>query len=153
VKGFDKLWPLVKPKYVMFIGIIFLGIGSVNAIVIGTVMGKFMGVLSAPLQNDLMQKLYPNTGFTKAEDILKYEILLLTKILVVTAVVTYIFTSNGKRLFGMLSYNLTYGIRKNLYESILVKNIGYFDFPENSTFVLSGIMQNDTTIINGVATE
>jgi len=52
-----------------------------------------------------------------------------------------------------MSYNLTYDIRKNLYEKILVKNIGYFDFPENSTFVLSGIMQSDTTIINGVATD
>jgi hypothetical protein len=53
----------------------------------------------------------------------------------------------------MISYNLTYDVRKDLYESILVKNIGYFDFPENSTYVLSGIMQSDTTIINGVSTE
>jgi len=73
--------------------------------------------------------------------------------LVIVGSVCYIFTSNGKRLFGMLSYNLTYDIRKNLYESVLVKNIGYFDFPENSTFVLSGIMQADTTLINGVATD
>jgi hypothetical protein len=35
----------------------------------------------------------------------------------------------------------------------LVKNIGYFDFPENATPVLSGIMQSDTTIINGIATD
>jgi len=78
---------------------------------------------------------------------------LYAKVLVVCAVITYFFTSNGLRLFGIMSYNLTYDIRKNLYEKILVKNIGYFDFPENSTFVLSGIMQSDTTIINGVATD
>lgn len=55
--------------------------------------------------------------------------------------------------FGVISYNITYDIRRNLYESILIKNIGYFDFQENSTPVLSSIMQNDTTIINGVATD
>jgi len=61
--------------------------------------------------------------------------------------------AGGRRLFGIISYNITYDIRRKLYENILVKNIGYFDFPENSTPVLSGVMQSDTTIINGVATD
>ena len=59
----------------------------------------------------------------------------------------------GKLLFGVLSYNLTFDIRKLLYSKILVKNIGFFDFAENSTPVLSGVMQNDTSKINGVATD
>jgi len=46
----------------------------------------------------------------------------------------------GKRFFGMLSYNITYDIRKELYANILSKNIGYFDFSENSTPVLSSVM-------------
>jgi len=112
-----------------------------------------MGLLSTPLEDKTMQKIYPGTGYTNATDILKYEVLWLVKVLGVTAVVTYFFGSSGKRFFGILSYNLTYDVRKALYENILVKNIGYFDFPENSTYVLSGIMQNDTTIINGVATD
>ena len=53
----------------------------------------------------------------------------------------------------MLSYNITYDIRKELYANILSKNIGYFDFSENSTPVLSSVMQTDTSIINGVCTE
>jgi ABC-type multidrug transport system fused ATPase/permease subunit len=61
--------------------------------------------------------------------------------------------SLGRMNFGIVSYNITYDIRRKLYESILRKNTGYFDFQENSTFVLSGVMQNDTTIINGVATD
>jgi ABC-type multidrug transport system fused ATPase/permease subunit len=69
------------------------------------------------------------------------------------AVVGALLISFSRLMFGMISYNITYDIRKRLYENILVKNIGYFDFPENSTPVLSGVMQSDTTIINGVATD
>ena len=134
------MWPLVRPKWIVFLGIILLGIGTTSTIVTGTVMGRFMGILSAPLEDELFQKLYPNTGFTKAGDILKYEVLSLAKFLAVVATVTYFLTCFGKLIFGMISYNLTYDVRKDLYESILVKNIGYFDFPENSTYVLSGIM-------------
>ena len=52
----------------------------------------------------------------------------------------YLLIAVGKLLFGVISYNITYDIRKRLYETVLVKNIGYFDFPENSVPVLSGIM-------------
>ena len=49
--------------------------------------------------------------------------------------------------------NLTFDIRKILYLSILKKNIGFFDFQENSTPVLSTIMQSDTSKINGAAAD
>jgi hypothetical protein len=55
-------------------------------------------------------------------------------------VICYLFMAMAKLSFGVISYNITYEIRKRLYGTILVKNIGYFDHPENSTFVLSGIM-------------
>lgn len=73
--------------------------------------------------------------------------------MICVSVYGYITLSIGRMLFGKVSYNVTYDIRKSLYESILVKNIGYFDFPENAVPVLSSCMQTDTTIINGVATE
>jgi len=37
-------------------------------------MGRFMGVLSVPLEDKVMQKLYPDSGLKKAVEILKYEI-------------------------------------------------------------------------------
>ena len=49
--------------------------------------------------------------------------------------------------------NLTFDIRKMLYVNILKKNIGFFDFPENSTPVLSTVMQSDTSKINGAASD
>jgi len=74
VKGFAKLWPIIRPKPVMFIGVFMLMVGSVNNIVTGTMMGRFMGVLSVPLDDKVMQKLYPDSGLKKAVEILKYEI-------------------------------------------------------------------------------
>lgn len=65
---------MVRPKWIMGFGIVFLGIGSVNTIVTGNVMGRFMGLLSAPLEDKVLFALYPDTGYTKAVDILKYEV-------------------------------------------------------------------------------
>jgi hypothetical protein len=73
--------------------------------------------------------------------------------MITIALASWFLLSFGRRFFGIISYNITYDIRKKLYNEILVKDIGYFDFPENSTPVLSGIMQSDTTIINGVASD
>ena len=44
-------------------------------------------------------------------------------------------------------------MRKKLYSKVMTKNIGFFDHAENSTPVISGVLQNDTSKINGVATD
>jgi hypothetical protein len=100
-----------------------------------------------------MLKFFPNTGYKKASEILQYKVSETVILMCGISFIGYLLLSFGRRFFGIISYNVTYEIRKKLYETILVKNIGYFDFPENSTPVLSGIMQSDTTIINGVATD
>ena len=74
-------------------------------------------------------------------------------VLIIAAFIYLILQTLGKLFFGMLSYNLTYDIRKLLYVNILTKNIGFFDHSENSTPVLSGVLQNDTSKINGVASD
>jgi hypothetical protein len=33
------MWPMVRPKWIMFLGIILLAVGTVSTIVTGTVMG------------------------------------------------------------------------------------------------------------------
>jgi ABC-type multidrug transport system fused ATPase/permease subunit len=97
--------------------------------------------------------MYPNSGETTPQNIVKYEITLFALLMIGISFFGFIAQSIGRMNFGIVSYNVTYDIRKKLYETILKKNIGYFDYQENSTPVLSGIMQNDTTIINGVATD
>lgn len=112
-----------------------------------------MAVLSTPLDLKVLTKIYPDSGKETPAEIVKYEITKFVIWMYSITIVGYLLIAGGRRLFGIISYNITYDIRKKLYENILVKNIGYFDFPENATPVLSGVMQSDTTIINGVATD
>jgi ATP-binding cassette subfamily B (MDR/TAP) protein 1/ATP-binding cassette subfamily B (MDR/TAP) protein 5 len=44
-------------------------------------------------------------------------------------------------------------VRALLYVSILQKNIGWFDFKDNGTGILTAAMSSDTSLINGVSTE
>jgi hypothetical protein len=39
-----------------------------------------------------------------------------------------------------------------LYDSILEKDIGWFDFPDNGVSVITSAIAQDTSLINGVAT-
>jgi hypothetical protein len=99
-----------------------------------------MGLLSTPLDDKTMQKMYPMVHETDATEILKKMTKNLTLLLCLAACISLVCFFIGKKLFGMLSYNLTFKIRKELYANVLQKNIGYFDFPENSTPVLSSVM-------------
>lgn len=55
--------------------------------------------------------------------------------------------------FSYLGENVTLQIRKELYESILRKNIGWHDQQDHSPAVLTSIMAEETSQINGVASE
>lgn len=59
----------------------------------------------------------------------------------------------SKYAFGYLAENVTLKIRKELYASILRKNIGWFDKQENSPAVLTSVMAEQTALINGVAAD
>jgi len=58
-----------------------------------------------------------------------------------------------KLFFNRLSETVTYHMRYGLYDSILGKNIGWFDLRENGVGVLSSAMASDTSLINGVSSE
>ena len=59
----------------------------------------------------------------------------------------------SKWCFGNLGENVTLEVRKLLYKSILRKHIGFHDFRDNGTSVLTSAMAEDSAIINGVSTE
>jgi len=46
----------------------------------------------------------------------------------------------NKYFFGVLGENVTLKIRQDLYESIIRKNIGWFDRYENSPAILTSAM-------------
>jgi ATP-binding cassette subfamily B (MDR/TAP) protein 1 len=59
----------------------------------------------------------------------------------------------SKHFFGTLGENVTLQIRKDLYNSILRKNIGWFDHQDHAPSVLTSVMAEDSSQINGVASE
>lgn len=64
-----------------------------------------------------------------------------------------IFGVMAKFSFGFLSENVTLRIRKEIYAAVLRKHIGWFDHQENSPTILTGLMSEDTSLINGVAAD
>jgi len=140
VKAFEKIKAFTRPKVAMYVGVIFLAISMEKEIVGGLGFGFLIGLLGAPLNNEYMQKAFPNTGKTEAADILKYMMEYWILIMVIANVIYLVFQFLGKKFFGMLSYNLTFGLRKLLYMKVLTKNIGFFDYAENATPVLSGVL-------------
>jgi ATP-binding cassette subfamily B (MDR/TAP) protein 1 len=52
-----------------------------------------------------------------------------------------------------LGENVTLKIRKILYGAILQKEIGFHDFRENGSSVLTSAMAQESSLINGVSTE
>lgn len=56
-------------------------------------------------------------------------------------------------LFSYLGENVTLKVRQLLYESILEKNIGWFDFQDNQSSVLTSAMAQESAIINGASSE
>ena len=58
-----------------------------------------------------------------------------------------------KYYFGILAENVTFRVRKDLYSSILQKNIGWHDDRDNGSSVLTSAIAQDTTLLNGVASD
>lgn len=55
--------------------------------------------------------------------------------------------------FGFLGNNVTIKIREILYQSIMEKDIGFFDMRENNASILTSAMAQDTAQINGASAE
>lgn len=64
-----------------------------------------------------------------------------------------LFGFTSQCFFAFLGENVTLKIRRELYEKILRKNVGWHDEQEHSPAVLTSIMAEETSQINGVASE
>ncbi len=56
-------------------------------------------------------------------------------------------------LYGISSENLTYRLRKNVFQTILRQEIAWFDDKENSTGALCARLSQDAASVNGVSGE
>jgi ATP-binding cassette subfamily B (MDR/TAP) protein 1 len=56
-------------------------------------------------------------------------------------------------MFSYVGENLTFRIRKQLFEGILYKNISWFDNKNRAPGILSNILSEDVSKLNGLTTE
>lgn len=61
----------------------------------------------------------------------------------IIAIISFLTNSLGRFSFGLLGENMTLNMRKILYQTLLKKNIGWFDLRENSTGVLTSVLASD----------
>lgn len=147
--GFRKLLRWNNPKVLIFIGALLNAFNGFIQPVSGIFMSKLLSLMSLPTAY-LVDKNDPSIkGMVYLEQEIKFWVILYA---IVGAVIffTYFF---AKKAFGTLGENVTLSVREVLYSSIMQKNIGWFDHPENGTSVLTSAMAQDTSIINGVSTE
>ena len=71
----------------------------------------------------------------------------------IVAVVTFFSSFLRKYGFQVLGFTVTQKVRKSLYVRILRKNIGWFDDRDHSSGVLTSVMAEDTSLVNGAGSE
>jgi ABC-type bacteriocin/lantibiotic exporter with double-glycine peptidase domain len=56
-------------------------------------------------------------------------------------------------MIGICGENLTFNVRKDLVRGILYKQLSWFDREERAPGVLTGILSEDISLLNGMTTE
>ena len=99
-------------------------------------MSKLLSLMSLP-ESYLIDK---ENLEVKGMDYLKQEVIFWVVAYAITGTVMLFTYFIAKKSFGTLGENVTLSVRKVLYQSIMEKNIGWFDHPENGTSVLTSAM-------------
>ena len=55
--------------------------------------------------------------------------------------------------FAVLGENLTFNVRMKLFDSIIYKHIGWFDSKAKAPGILSNVLSEDISLLNGLSTE
>ena len=74
-------------------------------------------------------------------------------VMVAGSILIFIGKGVGGVLLSKVSENITGSVRKDLYESILRKDIGWHDHRENSAGIMTGTLASDVQLLNGVSSE
>ena len=61
--------------------------------------------------------------------------------------------SGASIAFAFVAENLTMGVRKDLYITILTKHMGWHDDPKNASGIMCSTLSSETQKLNGVSSE
>ena len=65
----------------------------------------------------------------------------------------FVSKSIGQVFLSKVSENITSSVRRDLYTSIIHKDIGWHDHRENSSGIMTGTLSSDVQLLNGVSSE
>lgn len=125
-----------EPKWVLVLSFIAPALSSLAFPLFGVVFSRILFVIMAPYVKDFYGELNYYSGL----------FLCVCLLMSVGGMSTrYIYTLGGERC--------TFNIRAKVFESILHKHIWWFDSQENSAGVLSNVLSEKMSKINGMTTE
>ena len=108
--------------------------------------GPAFGVLIIKTLFSMIKYVYDPEQMRKSVD---YWVLLMF----IAAIICLLFTFLSKWAFGIVGENITINIRRDLYNAIMRKDIGWHDDQNNAAGILSSILAADVQKLNGVSTE
>jgi ABC-type multidrug transport system fused ATPase/permease subunit len=163
---FKRLYPLNKPRYLIFTGVLGSIISGAAQPILGIMFAYVMTYLTADAtallflavkqESDMIEMVngFPSWKAGVTPQIFMADGLNFAILGMIGIAVTFMFTGTmQKTSFSILGENTAEIIRRKLYTSILTMNIGWFDEKENATSILTSAMASDTAIVNGVSTE
>ena len=147
----------VDPWSAVVLGVVMSFLNGCTSPIVGILFSEFITFLGVPFQfmfivNDEQELDSLQSNIARGKEILEDKIGEYCLYLVAISGVTAISYFTSYKMFILLGTNLTNEVRKDLYDAILEKDIGWFDFPENGVSVITSAMAQDSSLINGVAT-
>lgn len=134
--GMARIMSFYSPSY---IGYITMFMSLLNA-----ALGPVFGYIFAELIFVMMANKLPN--YKEQRD--KWAGIFLGFIFIV-GLISFL----QKYLFGYVGENLTFTVRKLLFKGILYKHVSWFDDKKRAPGVLTNLMAEDVTELNGLTTE
>lgn len=131
---FSRLMEWNEPKPLIFVALIGSLLTGASQPFFAIALSKVLTYLSVPLE--AFQYLVGPDSDEDLESMMKHYCAIMGLLAVATFVTMFV----QKYCFMILGGKVTYHMRHNLYNTILSKNIGWFDLRENSVGVLGSAM-------------
>lgn len=134
----NRLMLYNTPKINVIIGAIFQ---TLNGLI-----GPLMGVL-------IIKALFSMILYVNDIEKMRTEVNTWILLMFIGALVALVLNFISKWMFGIVGENITLNVRRDLYQSIIRKHVGWHDDQENAAGILSSTLASDVQQLNGVSTE
>lgn len=136
-QGWARIMSYYSPKLLAAFTFFTAIVNAASFPLLGLIMGKFQFILiTARYDPDFIEK---------RNEWLIYWVIL--------CVVIGLFNGTERTLMGICGENLTYSVRLDLIRGIMYKQLSWFDSESRAPGVLTGVLSEDISLLNGMTTE